>query len=234
MTALRFFLPIIACIIVLIGGEILLRSFNDFGLVYPYIEFFTNKQSRQSIHKGDLWGPTEFANPIIRDENFQHTRPLPDLSKENKIIYLLGDSMVESVSTPLDKSFHGIVDNQHPEYCIATQHYAGCSLDTLTILLNAYPQKLNQDGKVYKPQIAVAQLRGLSYQGGNTNFFNPQLGRNVDYQAKLNDLEEPEIVKVKQSLLNQVKFDVKFSSKFKDQVLRQMVLGDIHILSLLA
>lgn len=234
LTAPQIIKSLLACLIVLICGEITLRITNDFNLVYPYTEFFTNKFSRTSIHRGDLWGSKEYCNIIIRDADFQHSRAVPDLSQQQKIIYLIGDSMVESVSTPLDESFHGIVDKQHNEFYIVTQHYAGCSLDAISIMLNSYPSKFIQNGKVYKPDIVVAQLRGLSYQGGNTNFFDQIQGKNVDYQPKLNDREESSVVKFKQAILNKIKFDVKFSSKFKDKFLRELVLGNSHILSLLA
>ncbi len=230
----KIFSPLFACIIVLIFAEILLRSFNDFNLVYPYPEFFTNKYTRNSIHKGDLWGAREFENIIIRDARFQHSRPIPDLSKEQKLVFLIGDSMVESVSTPLNQSFHGLLDSLYPEYAIIAEHYAGCSLDTISILLDSYKQKFTQNGKLYKPDIVIAQLRGLSYQGGNTNFYDPVQGRNVDYQAKLNNEEQAPIVKIKQDILNALKFDVKFSNKLKDKILRDLVLGKVHILSLVS
>lgn len=230
----KIFSPLLACIIVLIFAETLLRSFNDFNLVYPYIEFFTNKHSRIGIHKGDLWGPKEFENITIRDIKFQHSRAMPDLSKEQKIIFLIGDSIVESASTPLDQSFHSIVDLKHPEYAIIAEHYAGCSLDAISILLDSYQQKFIQNGKVYKPDMVIAQLRGFSYQGGNTQFYDPTQGKNIDFQAKLNNEKQDLVVEIKQAILNVLKFDVKFSSELKDKILRDLILGKIHIFSLLS
>jgi len=234
LLVIKIIKPILACIIVLVCGEILLRATNDFNLVYPHIEFFTNKYTQNSIHKGNLWASQEYSNIVIRNQDLQHARSIPDLSKEKKIIYLIGDSMVESVSTPLEQSFHGIVDVQHDEFCILTHHHAGCSLEAISIIFSSYRDKCTQNGKVYKPAMVIAQLRGLSYQGGNTVFFDPSQNKVVDLQTKLNDREDPTVVKMKQAILNQIKFDVKFSDQFKDKILRSLVLGDIHILSLLA
>lgn len=225
---------LLSLIIVLISAELLLRAFNDFGLVYPYEEFFTNKSSQKSIHRGNLWDDFEFENIVIRNQNMQHLRDFPDFSKEQKIVYILGDSMVEAVAEPLGRIFYNISDDRHDEYCVVAQHFAGCSLKALTILLYNYPNYLKQNNKVYKPSLAVFQLRRYSYRGGNTVFFDPNAGP-VDYQEKLSTEEKlPAVVELKKSFLDKLKLDVKFSQKPQDKIFRALVLGESHILSLLA
>lgn len=213
----------------------ILNSFHDFGLVYPYEDFFYNKQLRTSTHKGNLWDEQEFANLVIRDERMQHVSPLPDLSQHHKLIYLLGDSIVESVAEPLDHIFYRLSNNRNSDLNIVAQHFAGCSLTTLAILLNNYRDYFTQNSIAYKPDYTVIQLRRYSYRGGNTNFWDPVKNQMVDYQEKLPiDESLAAVVKWKKNFLALFKLDVKFSSKPLDKFFRSQVLGKIHVFSLLA
>ncbi len=230
----KIFAPWLALILVLIVAEISFKVFNDYGRVIPYKDYFYNKNMPVSTLKGNPWTKLEFTNIVYRDKNFQHVPAKPDFNDLNqKNIFLLGDSMVESVSTPVDKSFYAISDAVNENITVVPFHFAGASLKALVYYLNQYHAFFRRDKQSFKPDLAVLQIRPMSYQGGNTMLFDQRIGKSRDFQEKL-PLEKSKIVESKEAFLKKFKLDIKFSSKFKDKLFRDLVLGESRIISLLA
>jgi hypothetical protein len=187
-----------------------------------------------STLRGNPWDKFEFNNIVYRDNNLQHVPAKPNFQDPNqKNIFLLGDSMVESVSTPVEKVFYSIVDSNHDNLSVVPFHFAGCSLQALVLYFNQYQAFFQKDNKVFKPNLAVFQIRPLSYQGGNTVLFDPRLGRPRDFQDPIN-LIKSDVVVEKEKFLSNFKLDIKFSPKFQDKLFRDLVLGETRIVSLLA
>lgn len=231
---LKIFTPVLALILVLFIAEISFKVFDDYGMVVPYKDYFYNKRMPVSTLKGKPWTKLEFTNTVYRDRNFQHVPIKPNFKDlDQSYIFLLGDSMVESVSTPVDKTFYSLSDARNEKVSVIPFHFAGASLKALTFYLNQYPAFFQRDKKSFKPDLAVIQIRPMSFQGGNTFLFDKRLGKARDFQEKL-PIEKPAVVKMKDSFLKNFKLDIKFSSKLKDKLFRDLVLGDSRIISLLA
>jgi hypothetical protein len=229
---LKFLTPFLSLIVVLLAAEICLRLNQDFDLVYPYQDYFYGKRMMVSTTKGEPWRKKEYENLIIRDRNLQHVKKLPDLEKSQNIVFLLGDSITESSSMPVNESFYQVLDSRRDDLDIVGFHFAGCSLMALGIELNNYAQHLNQNGKVFKPDYAIMQIRELSYIGGNTSFFDPRIGQMVDYQEKIKAEELSPVVALKKQLLNFFTINPKFSNRWIDNRFREWVVGDYHFISL--
>jgi hypothetical protein len=146
-------MQILALIVVLICSELLLRLSGDFGMVYPYHDYFYGKNMRQSIFKGEPWQAKEYTNLVIRDERLQHVRALPDLSQAQNLVFLLGDSTVESSSTTLEESFYMQAEKKLKNITLVPFHFAGCSLQALTIYLNNYQPFFTQNNKTECPSL---------------------------------------------------------------------------------
>lgn len=231
---LRIFYPLLALVLVLLVLELSFEVFDNYGRVVPYKDYFYNKRMPVSTLKGKPWTKLEFTNKVYRNRAFQHVPALPNFNTVNqKNIYLLGDSMVESVSTAVDKTFYSLVVNTRKDLGVVPFHFAGCSLKALIYYMNMYPAFFRRDEKSFKPDLAVFQIRPMSYQGGNTMLPDRRSGQARDFQEKL-ALEKPEVVQLKESFLKNFKLDIKFSSKFHDKLFRDLVLGDSKIVSLLA
>jgi hypothetical protein len=228
----KFFTPVLSLLVFIITAEIFLRMNHDFGLVYPYQDYFYGKRMMISTTKGEPWRKQEYENLIIRNENLQHVKRLPDLEKSQNIIFLLGDSITESSSMPVNESFYQALDSRRNDLDIVGFHFAGCSLMALGLELNNYAQHLNQNGKIFKPNYAILQIRELSYIGGNTSFFDPRIGQMVDYQEKIKSEELKPIVAAKKQLLNFFTINPKFSNRWIDNRFREWVVSNYHFVSL--
>jgi hypothetical protein len=231
---LKIVTPFLALIFVLLIAELSFKVFDDYGRVIPYKDYFYNKRMPKSTLKGKPWTKLEFTNTVYRDRNFQHVPQRPDFSNlEQKNIFLLGDSMVESISTPVDKTFYALSDLRNDNIAVVPFHFAGCSLKALTFYMGQYPAFFRRANDSFKPDLAVLQIRPMSYQGGNTMLFDKRIGKTRDFQEKL-PVEKPYVVKAKESFLKNFRLDIKFSSKYKDKLFRDLVLGESRIISLLA
>lgn len=228
--------PLLALLLVFFCAELSFAIFNNYGRVLPYVDYFTHKRKSFSILKGEPWDKIEFSNKLYRNKMFQHVKPLPDFSNfKTKNVYLLGDSITESASTPISASFHSITDEKNDSINIVPFHFGGCSLKTLVYYMSIYPKFFMRDSKPFKPDLIVLQLRSTSYRGGNTNIFDPKIGKYRDFQDKLPvDLNKAPIVALKDKFLKNFSLDIKFSSKLKDKLFREVVLGESKILSFFA
>ena len=184
---LKLLKPFLALALVLVVIELAFLVTNNFGLVVPYRDHFFNKGQRVSHVKGAPWTKFEYENTVYRDKRMQHVAPFPDFANaKGKRVFLLGDSMVESGSTSVDKSFYALADQRSDLYNIAAYHAAGASLKKL----NYFFQRLTRaiftvDKKFYKPDLVVLQLRPFSYQGAPTFLPDPKTGKRRNIQEKL-------------------------------------------------
>lgn len=232
---LKFLYPSLALLLLLVSAEISFKIFDDYGRVIPYRDYFFHKRQKVSYVSGELWLKKEYTSTLIRNSNFQHVPTSFDFSPSKKQIFLLGDSIVESGSMRVEDAFYSLLQERTNDLNIVPFHFAGASLKTLVMLMPQYKAFFNYQGKSIKPDLAVLQIRSFSFQGGNTNFFDPKLGKIRDFQDKLpSDLDKSKVIELKDKFLSFFKLDIKFSSKFKDQLFQKAVLGKSRIVSLLA
>lgn len=210
--------PVYSLLVILFFVELCLRLFNNFGLVLPYKDYFYNKKQRVSIFKGKPWSKFEFENILYRNESMQHVQEFPDYQASvQKRIFLLGDSIVESSSMSVDKSFYALADKASSNYSVTAHHSAGASFISLINFLPQYPEFFTQKQKLFKPDLAVIQIRPFSYQTG----------------FKRSHAQKP-IIRLKTKILRLFRLNLKSSKRFLDISFRKLVLGNCRVLSLLS